>query len=204
MKRRSNTLRLKTLLRLEKSLNNAGQKFIAGIDEAGRGPLAGPVVAGAVILKRSDFKERIDDSKKLSAKRRELAYREIIKKAFVGIGIVDEKTIDKINIYRATIRAMEEAINNLEIPPDYVIVDGRMKIPTKCPIKCVVGGDGKCLSIAAASIIAKVTRDRIMMKYDSLYPQYGFARHKGYGTASHKAALAKHGPSPIHRRSFHY
>jgi ribonuclease HII len=164
--------------------------------------LAGPVVAAAVILKTFYFKERIDDSKKLSAKKREKAYGEIIKKSIVGVGIVDEKTIDRINIYQATKRAMKMAIANLEIPPGYVIVDGKMKIATKCPLKCIVGGDSKSLSIAAASIIAKVTRDRIMIEYDSIYPQYGFARHKGYGTKFHIAALEKHGPSSIHRMSF--
>jgi len=203
LKRRSNTLKLKILLRHEKRLNSQGLKLIAGIDEAGRGPLAGPVVAGAVILKDFNFKEDIDDSKKLSPKKREKAYGEIVEKAIVGVGIVNEKTIDEINIYRATIRAMQEAVANLKIPPEYVLVDGRMKLPTKCPIKCIVGGDSKSLSIAAASIIAKVTRDRIMIKFDSIYPQYGFARHKGYGTKFHMSALEKHGPSPIHRFSFH-
>ena len=153
-------------------------------------------------MREFDFKEEIDDSKKLSQKKREKAYREIVKKAFVGVGVVGEKAIDKVNIYQATILAMRKALDNLQIPPDYVLVDGRMKLPTRCPIKCVVGGDGKCLSIAAASIIAKVTRDRIMMKLDRAYPQYGFARHKGYGTKFHKHALEKHGPSPIHRLSF--
>lgn len=172
------------------------------MDEAGRGPLAGPVVAGAVIIKSFDFKERIDDSKKLTARRRERAYLEILKKAVVGIGIVDEKTIDDINIYQATKKAMLMAISNLEIPPDYVIVDGNMKVSTKCPLKCIVGGDSKSISIAAASIIAKVTRDRIMVDYDKLYPQYGFIRHKGYGTKSHIEALKSHGPCPIHRFSF--
>ena len=190
------------LLLHERKLNNSGYKLIAGVDEAGRGPLAGPVVAGAVILKDLKFKEKVDDSKKLSAKKREKAYSEIMKKAFVGIGIVDEKVIDKINIYRASRKAMEIALSNLEIPPDYVIVDGNMKIITKCPLKCIIKGDSKSLSIAAASIIAKVTRDRLMLKYDEIYPQYGFARHKGYGTKFHKEALEKFGPSPIHRFSF--
>lgn len=164
--------------------------------------MAGPVVAGAVILKTSDFRAEINDSKKLSAKKRETAYKEILRKAFVGVGIVGEKTIDEINIYRATIKAMEEAIANLEIPPDYVIVDGNMKLPTRCPVKCIVRGDSQSLSIAAASIIAKVTRDEIMKEQDRLYPQYGFCRHKGYPTRSHKKALVEHGPSPIHRLSF--
>ncbi len=200
--KRSHTRKARRLLRHEKRLRKAGYRFIAGVDEAGRGPLAGPVVAGAVILKDRNFKERIDDSKKLSPRKRDKAYHEIIKKAIVGIGIVDEKTIDKINIYRATIKAMESAVANLEIPPDYIIVDGRMKLVTKCPIKCIVKGDSTSLSIAAASIIAKVTRDRIMVAYDSTYPQYGFSRHKGYPTKYHKSALKKFGPSPIHRYSF--
>jgi len=191
------------LLLHERSLNNSGYARIAGVDEAGRGPLAGPVVAGAVILKGFKFKERIDDSKKLSSKKREKAYLEIMKKSIVGVGIIDEKTIDKINIYQATKRAMQLAIANLKIPPDYCIVDGKMKIATKCPLKCITGGDSKSLSIAAASIIAKVTRDRIMVECDKLYPEYGFAKHKGYGTKAHVLALENHGPSPIHRRSFH-
>ena len=190
------------LLLHEKSLNNSGYGSIAGVDEAGRGPLAGPVVAAAVILKTFSFRERIDDSKKLSAKRREKAYDEIVKKSAVGVGIVDEKTIDKVNIYQATKIAMKMAIDDLKVSPEYVIVDGNMKIATKCPIKCIVGGDSKSLSIAAASIVAKVTRDRIMLKYDSVYPQYGFARHKGYGTRFHINALRDYGPSPIHRNSF--
>lgn len=164
--------------------------------------MAGPVVAGAVIIKDIRFRERIDDSKKLTPKARERAYREIHKRSIVGVGIVDEKTIDRINIYQATKRAMQLALKNLEIPPDYCLVDGNMKISTKCPLKCIIGGDGKSLSIAAASIIAKVTRDRLMIEYDKLYPQYGFARHKGYGTKAHIEALNNHGPSPIHRYSF--
>lgn len=159
-------------------------------------------MAGAVIIKDYRFKERIDDSKKLSAKKRERAFIEIFKKSIVGIGIVDEKTIDDINIYQATKKAMQIAISNLKIPPDYVIVDGKMKISTKCPLKCIVGGDSKSLSIAAASIVAKVTRDRLMLEYDKIYPKYGFARHKGYGTKAHVEALANYGPSPIHRFSF--
>ena len=125
-----------------------------------------------------------------------------MKKAIVGVGIIDEKIIDKINIYKATLKAMEMAIANLGVRPDYIIVDGRMKIVTKCPVKCIVKGDCKSLSIAAASIIAKVTRDALMLKYDEQYPQYGFARHKGYGTRLHKEALKEFGPSPIHRYSY--
>jgi len=201
--RRSNTLRrARKLLLHEKRLSSLGYKTIAGVDEAGRGPLAGPVVAGAVILKDACFKERVDDSKKLSAKLREKAYAEIMDKCAVGIGVVDEKIIDLLNIYRATIRAMDLAIANLNVVPDYIIVDGRVKLVTRCPLKCIVGGDALSLSIAAASIIAKVTRDRMMLEYDKTFPQYGFARHKGYGTKFHKEALKKHGPSPIHRFSF--
>ena len=199
MKKRSNT---KALLTHEKSLNNSGYRLIAGVDEAGRGPLAGPVVAAAVILKTFRFRERVDDSKKLSANKREKAFKEIVKKSIFGIGIVDEKTIDRINIYQATRKAMHEALLKLETMPDYVIVDGKMKLATKCPIRCIPKGDSKSLSIAAASIIAKVTRDRIMYKYDTTYPQYGFSRHKGYGTKAHMAALKKHGPSQIHRKTF--
>jgi ribonuclease HII len=202
LKKRSNTLKATRLLLHEKELSKGGYSRVAGVDEAGRGPLAGPVVAGAVIIKSFQFKERIDDSKKLSPKLREKAFAEIFKKAIVGIGIVDEKTIDKINIYQATKRAMQIAISNLELPPNFVIVDGKMKIATKCPMRCIVGGDSKSLSIAAASIVAKVTRDRMMVEYDKLYPQYGFAKHKGYGTKEHMAAIKDHGPSPIHRNSF--
>ena len=190
------------LLLHEKRLNRSGYSLVAGIDEAGRGPLAGPVVASAVILKSRHFRATIDDSKKLSPKKREKAYLEIFKKAIVGVGIVDEKTIDEINIYRATIKAMEMAIANLETPPDYVIVDGRLKLSTKCPLKCIIKGDSKSLSIAAASIIAKVTRDRLMVEYDKTYPQYGFARHKGYPTALHLKALHTYGPCPIHRLTY--
>ena len=153
-------------------------------------------------MKDSDFTAEINDSKKLSPRKREKAYREILEKAIVGVGIVDEKTIDEVNILRATQKAMEIAIANLKVQPDYVIVDGRVRLATRCPLKCIIEGDSKSLSIAAASIIAKVTRDRLMVEYDNIYPQYGFARHKGYGTRRHKTALKNHGPSPIHRYSF--
>lgn len=190
------------LLSHEKRLSSSGYRAIAGIDEAGRGPLAGPVVAGAVILKDFDFTARIDDSKKLSAGARERAYREIREKAIIGIGIVDEKVIDEINIYRATIRAMHMAIADLEIPPDFIIVDGKMKLAAPCPVLSIVRGDSASLSIAAASIVAKVTRDRIMDSYDKEFPQYGFARHKGYPTKEHRKAIRIHLPSPIHRKTF--
>lgn len=153
-------------------------------------------------MKDFDFKEEINDSKKLSPRKREKASREIIKKAAIGIGIIGEKTIDRINIYQATRRAMELALSNLPVKPDCVLVDGIMKLATKCHSRSIISGDSKSMSIAAASIIAKVTRDRIMTAYDSIYPEYGFSKHKGYPTKAHKQALVTHGPSPIHRRSF--
>ncbi len=186
----------------ERRLSKEGYALIAGVDEAGRGPLAGPVVAGAVILSCGRFKERIDDSKKLSSIQRMRAFGEIISKCRVGVGIVDHTTIDRINIYQATIRAMAIAIDNLGLLPDYVIVDGNVRVPAKCPVKCIIGGDRKSLSIAAASIVAKVTRDGMMLEYDKEYPQYGFARHKGYPTIFHKLAIRKNGPSPIHRFTY--
>lgn len=203
MKRRSRTKRpAGRLLLHERKLNKAGYRAIAGVDEAGRGPLAGPVVASACIIKNFNFTAEINDSKKLSPHKREKAYREILKKSIVGIGIVDEKTIDRINIYQATKKAMELALRNLAGKPDYVLVDGNMKPASNYRTRCIIAGDSKSLSIAAASIVAKVTRDRIMRRYDAVYPQYGFSRHKGYPTKAHKSALIAHGPSPIHRFTF--
>jgi ribonuclease HII len=186
----------------ERRARKAGFKHIAGIDEAGRGPLAGPVVAAALLLKNTHFREKIDDSKKLSPKARSLAYNEIIKKAWFGLGIVDEKTIDRINIYNATRKAMEKAVKNLRVKPDFLLVDGRIKLTIPCKRSHIIKGDSKSLSIACASIIAKVTRDRLMLKYHKRFPQYNFARHKGYGTKEHIRRLRKHGPSPIHRFTF--
>lgn len=181
-----------------------GFNVIAGVDEAGRGPLAGPVVASCVILKkRKRFSSLIRDSKTLSFKQRSEAYEELIEKIQFGVGIVGEETIDKINIYRATILAMERAIKKLNRQPDFILVDGFMTLNIAHPYRCIKGGDSKSLSISAASIIAKVTRDRIMLEYDSLYPKYGFARHKGYGTKEHMKAIRKFGPSPIHRKTFY-
>jgi len=164
--------------------------------------LAGPVVASSVILRNTRFKNRIDDSKKLTPKSRNLAFKEILKKAWVGIGIVSEKSIDCLNIYRATTKAMEKAIKSLEVKPDYLLIDG--KVPVKSSIKKahIIGGDSKSLTIACASIVAKVTRDNIMKKYDKKFPKYGFSKHKGYGTKEHVRNLNKYGPSPIHRTSF--
>ncbi len=196
------TRRKARLLSHEKRLSSLGYKLIVGIDEAGRGPLAGPVVAGAVILKDYRFKARIDDSKKLSFTAREIAYDEICRKAYIGIGIISESVIDEINIYNATIRAMELAVADLEISPNYAIVDGPLKLSLSCPVRAIIRGDSLSISIAAASIVAKVTRDRLMQRYDEKYPQYGFARHKGYPTRIHKEALESYGASPIHRKSF--
>ena len=177
--------------------------FICGIDEAGRGPLAGPVVAGAVILPKDCQFLYLNDSKKVSEKKRELLFDEIRGKAVsYGIGVVGPGRIDEINILQATYEAMREAVSQLQPAPEILLNDAvtipgidLMQIP-------IVKGDAKSVSIAAASILAKVTRDRMMVEYDALYPEYGFAKHKGYGTAVHIQALKEHGPCPIHRRSF--
>lgn len=178
-------------------------KLIAGIDEAGRGPLAGPVVAGAVILPRECKILYLNDSKKLSALKRNELFDEIKEKAVAyGVGIISPEMIDEINILQATLEAMREAIKNMGIEPDMLLVDA-LTIP-KIPYKQVgiVKGDARSISIAAASIIAKVTRDRIMEDMDSIYPEYGFASHKGYGSKAHIEAIKKYGPCPIHRRTF--
>jgi len=180
---------------------------IIGIDEAGRGPLAGPVVASAVkITKYVKEFELINDSKKLSEKKRELLFDIILENCEVGVGIATEKEIDDINILNATFLAMRRAIEDLKesaVDFDLALIDGNHKIREyNGPQEFVIKGDGKSLSIAAASIIAKVTRDRIMVKYDELYPQYGFAKHKGYGTKAHREALLEFGKTPCHRNSF--
>ena len=190
------------MLAYEQRFESQGYKAIAGVDEAGRGPLAGPVVSAAVILRQVKFKNRIDDSKVLSASQREKAYSEIRKKAWVDIGIVGEKIIDQINILEATILSMRRAISFLSPQPDFVLVDGNMSLNLNIPYESIVRGDAQSLSIACASIIAKVTRDRIMSIYHRKYPEYGFLEHKGYGTKSHFEALKRIGPSPIHRMSF--
>ncbi len=181
----------------------AAYQAICGIDEVGRGPLAGPVVAGAVILPKDCDILYINDSKKLSEKKREMLFDEIMEKAVaVGIGIVGPERIDEINILQATYEAMREAISKLEVQPDLLLNDA-VKIPgVTLPQVSIIKGDAKSASIGAASIIAKVTRDRMMMEYDFIFPEYGFAANKGYGTAVHIEALKKLGPTPIHRRSF--
>jgi ribonuclease HII len=180
-----------------------GFKRVAGVDEAGRGPLAGPVVAAAVILGRNCALLGIDDSKKLTAKRRETLYDRILECSVASkIARVDPPAIDRLNIYRASLLAMKMAAEGLGAPPDFIYVDGPKEIDVSIPQLALVDGDARCCSVAAASIIAKVSRDRLMREYDEIYPGYGFSRHKGYGTAEHLSALRKLGPSPIHRRSF--
>lgn len=192
---------LPTLLQ-ENKAKSEGFNCIAGVDEAGRGPLAGPVVAACVVLKSFDFRTRIDDSKRLSSPARERAYKEILEKAHVGVGVVAEDIIEEINIHKATMLAMERAFFNLLVRPDLLLIDGLLKLNLPVTQISIVGGDQKSVSIASASIIAKVTRDRLMVFYDGLFPQYGFAAHKGYGTKSHFKAIKKHGLLTLHRRDF--
>lgn len=179
------------------------ETLVCGIDEAGRGPLAGPVVAAAVILPREAEIFYLNDSKKLTERRRELLFDEIQEKAVAfGIGIVSPQVIDEINILQATYEAMRQAVGQLSVEPE-VLLNDAVTIPgLPFPQVPIVGGDAKSVSIAAASILAKVTRDRLMRQYDSLYPEYGFAGHKGYGTAAHQEAIRTYGPCPIHRRTF--
>ena len=193
--------RLETMKEYEYLYQDRGN--LCGIDEVGRGPLAGPVVAGAVILPKDCEIFYLNDSKKLSEKKRELLYDEIMEKAVaVGIGAVGPERIDEINILQATYEAMRFAVSNLKVRPDLLLNDA-VTIPgvaiRQVPI---IKGDAKSISIGAASIIAKVTRDRLMLEYDRIMPEYGFASNKGYGSAEHIAALKKYGPSPIHRRGF--
>jgi ribonuclease HII len=193
--------------RLERETAAAGYDAIAGVDEVGRGPLAGPVVSAAVILPPafggSGKKLGITDSKKISPKKRQLLYDTIYFEAHsVGIGIVDVKEIDRRNILQAALSSMAIAVANLLPQPDFLLIDGKFPIHSPLPQKAVIKGDRLSLSIAAASIIAKVTRDRLMIHYDKEYPTYGFARHKGYPTKAHLAAVRQHGRCPIHRCSF--
>ena len=180
-----------------------GYKSIAGIDEVGRGPLAGPVVAAAVILPDALPDLGITDSKRLSAKKREAVYDEIYQHArAVGVGLVDAVEIDRINILQAAFAAMAMALQNLSPAPDFVLVDGNQAMPVDVPQKTIIKGDQLSISIAAASIVAKVTRDRMMDIYADTYPEYDFAANKGYPTQAHKSAIEAHGASPIHRMSF--
>jgi ribonuclease HII len=187
----------------EKALTTEGYRKIAGIDEAGRGPLAGPVVSAAVILPADFNAEGIGDSKTLTLRRRERLYAHIYAEAIaVSIGIVDPVEIDRINILQATKLSMAMAVSYLKPRPDYLIIDGNFNIPATFPQQSIVKGDARSVSIAAASIVAKVSRDFLMQRYHEDYPHFGFDRHKGYPTKAHKAAIAQHGPCLIHRRSF--
>ncbi|GMX58673.1 MAG: hypothetical protein MCSN_3270 [Candidatus Microsyncoccus archaeolyticus] len=197
------------MIQEEKTLWKKGYSFVVGIDEAGRGPLAGPVVAGAVLIDKKCFNlikknKLIRDSKQLSSKQRRQAYEFLINRVKWGIGIVSEKEIDKINILNATKKAMLKAIKSLnkKTKIDFILIDGNIKINTKHSQKPVIKGDIKVLSCSAASIIAKVTRDELMIKYHRKYPKYNFERHKGYGTKEHMKNIKKYGLSKIHRKSF--
>lgn len=195
--------RLESMMKFENELYNAGFEVIAGVDEAGRGPLAGPVVAGAVILKKGEMIEGLNDSKKISPKKRDKLYEEIKEKAVAySVGIVDNEVIDTINILQATRLAMKIAIESLSIKPDYLLIDAEKNIDTQIPLSGIIKGDSLSLSIAAASIIAKVTRDRMIEQMDKEYPEYEFAKHKGYGTALHIQKIKENGLCPIHRKTF--
>ena len=188
---------------LENEIYDSGLSPLCGVDEAGRGPLAGPVCAAAVILPRGTVIEGLNDSKKLSEKRREALYDEIVGRAIAfGIAFASVEEIEEKNILEATFLAMNRAIEQLSVVPALALIDGNRSKGIVLPSRCVIGGDGKCADIAAASILAKVTRDRYMLEMAEKYPQYGFKRHKGYGTAAHYAAIREFGPSPIHRMSF--
>ena len=204
--------RLLNLKKEEKALYEKGIVSICGIDEAGRGPLAGPVVVAAVIMPKDSMIEGVNDSKKIAEKKRERIYEEIIKEAIAyGVGIINQEEIDRINILNATKKGLTIAIKELEEKlekqnlkrPEVILVDALTGIDTLgIPYKSIIHGDAISYSIACASIIAKVTRDRIMKQMDEIYPQYGFAKHKGYGTAAHMQAIRENGLCPIHRRSF--
>ncbi len=196
--------RLTNLKEIEKDLHQKGINYIAGIDEAGRGPLAGPVVVASVIMPEDSMIEGVNDSKKVSEKKREKLYDLIIEEAIsYSVAIIGQDEIDNINILNATKKGLTTCVKELDIKPDLIIVDALNKIDTQgIPYQSIIKGDAKCYSIAAASILAKVTRDRIMREWDKVYPQYGFAAHKGYGTAKHIEAIKEYGLCPIHRRSF--
>ena len=188
---------------IERRAKAEGFSAICGIDEAGRGPLAGPVCAAAVILPFGCEIDGLNDSKKLTEKKREALFDVVREQALAySIALVDHKTIDEINILEATFLTMRQAAEGLQIPADYALVDGNRSKGLSIPHECVVGGDAKSPSIAAASILAKVTRDRLMLDYAAQYPEYLFEKHKGYGTKAHYEAILAHGPSPIHRMTF--
>jgi ribonuclease HII len=187
----------------EKRFLNSGFRFIAGLDEAGRGPLAGPVVAAAVILPFPEFREHLSDSKKLPPEKRESLYDKILQAALsIGIGAVEAEEIDRIHIGKATQKAMAMAVGFLDRQPDLLLIDGILPVPLPLPQRTIVKGDNLSVSIAAASIVAKVTRDRIMMTHHERFPQYNFANHKGYGTREHREAIRRHGCCTVHRKTF--
>ncbi len=188
---------------MENALSEQGYSAVCGVDEAGRGPLAGPVYAAAVILKPDSEFEGLDDSKKLTEKKREILFEQIIKEAVAyKIVAIDHKTIDELNILNATMLAMKTAVEGLVVPADYALIDGNKTPQLSIPSQYVIGGDAKVKSIAAASILAKVSRDRYMLELSKKYPQYQFEKHKGYGTKLHYQMLDEHGISDIHRMSF--
>lgn len=196
--------RLEKLKKFDKQFFDIGNKYVCGIDEAGRGPLAGPVVVASVIMPKDSMLEWVNDSKKVTERRREILYDKILDEAIsYGVGIVNQDEIDNLNILRATKKALTDAISQMKVKPDIILVDALEKINTLgIPYKSIIKGDATSYSIATASIIAKVTRDRIMREWDKIYPEYGFERHKGYGTAMHIAAIRKYGLTPLHRKTF--
>ncbi len=196
--------RLTKLKEIEKDLYQKGFENICGIDEAGRGPLAGPVVIAGVIMPQDSMIEGVNDSKKVTEKRRGKLYDLILDEAIsYSVAIIGQDVIDEMNILNATKQGVTEVIDGLDVKPDLILVDALEHINTRgIPYEPIIKGDAKCYNIAAASIIAKVTRDRIMREWDEIYPQYGFINHKGYGTAKHIAAIKEYGLCPIHRRSF--
>ena len=203
MKEKEQT-RLINLKQIENDLHKKGFKNICGIDEAGRGPLAGPVVVAGVIMPKDSMIEGVNDSKKVSEKKREKLYDVILDEAIsYSVAIIGQDVIDDINILNATKQGVTKVVEELDVKPNLILVDALTHINTKgIPYDSIIKGDAKCYNIAAASIIAKVTRDRIMREWDEIYPQYGFMNHKGYGTAKHIAALKEYGPCPIHRKTF--
>jgi len=198
------TEHLGALSQIEKKLLEHGYRAIAGVDEAGRGPLAGPVVAAAVILPKGVQIQGLDDSKKLSPTRRDIVFDRIVSSsAIYAVAIVDNEVIDRINILRASLNAMAQAAGKLKNAFDFILVDGKQIIPGLGSSQmAIVGGDAICPCISAASVLAKVTRDRIMDHYATIYPQYAFSQHRGYPTSEHLQELREYGPTPIHRRTF--
>ncbi|HEY4644564.1 MAG TPA: ribonuclease HII [Bacteroidota bacterium] len=191
------------LLDLERRLWKGGVDLIAGIDEAGRGPLAGPVVAAAVVFPKGLFVEGVTDSKQLSERRRVELFERICHEALgIGVGIIDHSAIDAMNIRRATMEAMLTAVNTLRVRPHFLLIDGDFSLKQEIPCRNIIRGDQRSFTIGAASIVAKVTRDRLMVEYGRMFPQYNFGKHKGYGTREHAEAIRKFGLCSIHRKSF--